>query len=95
MFRILINIDKDLRDVFMKIERYFSIALDESVIEKIFKDAEVSQKDYLIFQGKKKLLQKPVIVRGTVDEYEPSDIWIVIENITDKDVKHFTSLISK
>jgi hypothetical protein len=54
MFRTLINIDNDLRAMLKEIERYFSIVLDDAVIEKIFEGAEedqVSQKEYLIFRA--------------------------------------------
>ena len=96
-FRTLINIDANLRDIFGEIEQYFSIKLDKDLIEKIFRDAEedqVTEKEYLIFQEEKKFLGTQLKIRGTVDDYEPKTIWIEIQNIKEKDVKHFNELVS-
>jgi hypothetical protein len=94
MFKTLKNINHDLLAMFEEIETYFSIKLNLTVIDKIFRDAEedqVSQKEYLIYEGKQRLLKKPMRIRGTVEEYEPSEIWIVIENIDGKAIKHFAA----
>ena len=96
-FKTPINIDATAHDFFGEIERYFSIKLDKTIIENIFKDAEedqVAKKEYLIFQGKKKFLTKQLLINGTVDEYEPETIWIEIQNIKEKDFKHFSELVS-
>lgn len=96
VFRTLINIDTNLRDFFREIEQYFSIKLDRDVIERIFKDAEEDQvtgKEYLIFQGEKKLLGTKLTILATVDEYEPETAWIEIQNIKEKDLKHLNEFI--
>jgi hypothetical protein len=95
-FRTLININA-APDIFGEIERYFSIKLDKTMIENIFKDAEenqVAKKEYLIFQGNRKFLTKQLLISWTVDEYEPETIWIEIQNIKEKDFKHFSELVS-
>jgi putative heme degradation protein len=97
IFKTLINIDIDLRNIFGEIEEHFFIKLNEEIIEKIFRDAEEDQvagKEYLIFQGEKKLLGSHLIILGTVGTYEPEDIWIEIQNIKERDLKHFNDLIS-
>ena len=96
-FKTPINIDATAHDFFGEIERYFSIKLDKTIIENIFKDAEenqVAKKEYLIFQGSKKIFRKQPFINGTVDEYEPETIWIEIHNIKEKDFKHFSELVS-
>jgi hypothetical protein len=98
MFRTLINVNTDLRDLFREMECYFSITLDTEIVEKIFNEVKdgddfiVSAKDYLIFQSEKRFLHRQMIITGTVDEHEPADIWIEIKNIKKKDVRHFTDL---
>ena len=80
----------------IEIEKYFSITLGNEITAKIFTDAEddqVSKKEYLIFQDKKKLLGRQLIITGKVDENEPEDIWIEIENIKEKDVRHFNEFL--
>jgi hypothetical protein len=97
-FKALININSDLRDIVDEIERYFSIALDRELIERIFRDAEndqVSEKQYLIFKGEEKILHGQMTIYGTVDEYEPETIWIELKNIKEKDVRHFNELVSR
>lgn len=96
-FKTLVNIDSDFRDIIDEIERYFSITLDKELIERIFRDAEgdqVTDKQYLIFQGEKKLLGGQMTIHGTVDEYEPETIWIELKNIKEKDARHFNELVS-
>ncbi len=96
-FRTLININAATGDFFGEIERYFSITFEKTIIENIFKDAEENQvpkKEYLIFQGNKKFLTKQMVISGTVDEHEPETIWIEIQNIKEKDFKHFSELVS-
>jgi len=96
-FRTPVNIDSHLRDIFKEIERYFGITLDKNLIENIFREAEedqVSEKEYLIFQSAKKLLRKQLTIRGTVEEYEPDTIWIEIQNLKEKDLRHFNELVS-
>jgi hypothetical protein len=96
-FRLLINIDPDLKVFFKEVEQYFSIKLDNVVVEKIFNDCiedQVTEKNYEIFNGEKRFMKTPIQVTGKVDEYEPEDIWIEILNIKEKDVKHFQGLKS-
>ncbi|MEO7990259.1 MAG: hypothetical protein ABI663_12010 [Chryseolinea sp.] len=97
IFKTLVNIDTNLQDLLREIEQYFSIKLNKDIIEKIFRDAEedhVTEKEYLIFQVEKKLLGAKLTIMGTVDNHEPETIWIEIQNIKEKDVKHFNELIS-
>jgi len=97
VFRTLVNIDDNLLIIFKEIEKYFVIELDKAIIEKIFKEAEedqVSEKKYLLFQGKKKFISRNLVIEGTVDDYEPESIWIKIQNIKENDVKHFNELVS-
>ncbi len=94
-FKTLISIGKKLREFLREVELRFSIRLDQNVIEQIFYDAEddqVSEKHYLLFQEGKKLMRKQLTIRGSVDECEPETIWIEIENISARDVKHFDEL---
>ena len=97
VFKTLLTIDSNLKDFLKQTETYFSIEIDDGVIEKIFEDAEadqVSEKNYIIFSKKGDLLKSQLTIAGTVDEYEPESIWIVIQNLRDKDINHFENLIS-
>lgn len=96
-FEILLNIDKQIGDVFGEIERYFKISLDKTIIKRILKEAEedqVSIKEYLIFKGAKKIFSKQIIIQGIVDEYEPETIRIEFKNVNKRDVKHFSELFT-
>lgn len=91
-FKILVNIDSDLRNIVDDIDRYFSITVDKELIERIFKDSErdqVSEKQYLIFKGEEKIPGQQMTIHGTVDEYEPETICIELKNINEKDLRHF------
>jgi hypothetical protein len=86
-FRTLINIDTELTYLIAEIKRYFSLDIDDGLIEKIAQDSDtdnVTEKHYKIFEHK----SRPTIL-GTVDENEPEIIWIEIKDIKDTDVKHF------
>ena len=77
-------------------EKYFSIRVDNEIVEKVFKDAKddhVTEKNYLIFQSKKSLFKSKLKVIGSVDEYEPETICIEIQNIQNKDLNHFKNRI--
>jgi hypothetical protein len=96
VFKALLTIDSSLLDFLRQIETHFSITIDNTIVEKIFKDAaedQVTEKNYLIFLSKKIFLKPPMIIEATVDEYEPESIWITIRNLRDKDVNHFKNLI--
>lgn len=98
IFRTLIDINDGLRDLVKEVELYFSIKLEKEVIDKIFNDSEedqVNAKAYLLFQGEKKLLRRELIIRGVVDEYEPHDIWIEIQDLKEKDIKYLNELVSR
>lgn len=97
VFKTLLTIDSNLKDFLKQTERYFSIEIDNGIIEKIFKDVEadqVSEKNYVIFSKERNLLKRELTIEGTVDEYEPESFWIVIQNLRDKDVNHLENLIS-
>jgi hypothetical protein len=92
-FKTLVNIGSELRDIVSEIERYFVISLDKELIERIFRDSEedqVNEKQYLIFEGEKKIPIGQMTIQGKVEEFEPETIWIEIKNIREKDVRHFT-----
>ncbi len=96
-FSTSLIIQFDFRALIKEIERYFKITLKKEVIQKIFSDAlkdQVTEKEYLIFEGMKKNLSREMRIRGNVDEYEPETIYIEIQNIKEKDVKHFNELFS-
>jgi hypothetical protein len=97
-FTILINISTELRYIIHEVERYFNVILDQKIIDKIFVDVEhdqVSKKDYVIFEGEKKMFASQMIIRGTIDEYEPETIWIEIRNIKEKDRVYLSELFSR
>jgi hypothetical protein len=96
VFSTLINIDHDLRRFFNEVEIYLSITLDRKIIEKIFQDAEndqVNEKEYQLYIGAKRIFNSPIKIFGKVDSYEPSDIWIEIQNIKKKDLKYLQELV--
>jgi|LakMenE18May11ns_1017448.scaffolds.fasta_scaffold8568756_1 hypothetical protein len=89
-FRTLINIDTELSGLIAEIKRYFSLDIDDGLVERIVQDSKtdnVNEKHYKIFEEK----SRPTIL-ATVDEYEPETIWIEIKNIKNTDVKHFNDL---
>jgi hypothetical protein len=96
-FRTLISIDTELNDALALIERYFSITVDKSLIEKIINDAkdnQVAEKIYSIGTLDRGLRRAKVNIRGKVDEYEPETIWIDLDGLTDDEAKFFEEAMS-
>jgi len=71
-----VSIDNQLRQRLESLEKGLSVQFDPRVVEKIFFDAgedQVSEKRYLILEGKK------LRVSGYVQDYEPETICLRIE----------------
>ena len=92
-FKKFLSIDSELLDYLNEVERYFSIKIDDKLINKILDDSQtdqVTEKKYQIFDSGK----SRITIDAIVDEYEPETIWIEMKNIENGDIKHFDSFVS-
>lgn len=72
----LVTINDQLRFVLFGLECALDVEFSADVVEKIFSDGEdaVSEKRYTLWAVKHQA------VTGQVDEYEPGDIWLTVQN---------------
>jgi hypothetical protein len=92
MVKFQIFINQNLIHLLKEIEAYFSIYINQKIIDKIFQDSDedqVNEKEYLILEKEQGWLQKPIIIEGKVDSYEPDLIRIIMHNLNKKDTGHF------
>lgn len=95
-FEQLLTIDPELRAFFTHVEEYFLISIDKEIVGRIFNDSEedqVNEKQYEIYTEKKRWLRPQMKITGKVDEHEPETLWIEIQNIKEKDLKHLKAWI--
>jgi hypothetical protein len=74
----LFCIDDELRAVLHELESHFNIKFDDTVVDKIFADAEA----YSLNQGRQYTLYQSSsnwfawFIEGIVEEHEPETIWL-------------------